>query len=463
MTSPTVRLISECLVKPLHDLSSNTKQPIYFTPFELLLLNANYSQKGLLFDKPSKNQRFSIAEFLDKLQHTLSATLTHFYPLAARLGTRKQQNPPPNSYVIYIDPENSPGAKFIYAKADANISDVISSVCVPLLVHSLFDLNNNINHDGHTFLLLSIQVTELNDGIFIGGSVNHMVADGTSFWNFMATWSEIFRSQDQILPMLEEASGSINISRPPVFKRVAFEGCDHVINLPYTHPDEFIERFRFPHLLEERFFDFSATSISKLKAKENVECKTQKISSLQAVSALLWRCVTRARHLPKKADSVCKLAIKNRHRLDPPLSDNYFGNHVQIVRGTTTVEDLITRGLGRAALILHEAVRKHDDIAVKKWAQSWSKTQTIIKMSKVFDPNAITIGSSPRFDMYGCEFGLGKAVATRSGCSNKADGQITMYPGRNGGGSMGIEVCLLSEYMRKIECDEEFISALASN
>ncbi|XP_071701766.1 uncharacterized acetyltransferase At3g50280-like [Rutidosis leptorrhynchoides] len=452
MTSPTVRLISECLVKPLHNLSSDAKQPIYFTPFELVFLNFNYSQKGLLYAKPSENQNFSITDFLDKLRHTLSATLTHFYPLAARLATRKQQNPP--SYVIYIDPENIPGVKFIYAKANANISDVVSPVNVPLLVHSFFDLNNSTSYDGHSLPLLSIQVTELTDGIFICGSVNHLVADATSFWNFMLTWSEIFQSQDQ--------NGGC-ISRPPVFKRVDLDGCDNIIKLPYKHLDEFIERFHLPHLLEERFFDFSENSISKLKAKANAECNTLKISSLQAVSALLWRCITRARRPPQNADTVCKLAINNRRRLDPPLSDNYFGVPVQVVGGTKTVEELMAHGLGWAALILHEAVKNHDDIAVKKWARAWSKTPMIMKMSKLFDPNAITIASSPRFDMYGCEFGLGKAVATRSGCANKADGKITMYPGRNGGGSMGIEICLLPEYMMKIECDEEFISALASN
>ncbi|KAF3539112.1 hypothetical protein F2Q69_00025479 [Brassica cretica] len=32
--------------------------------------------------------------------------------------------------------------------------------------------------------LLAVQVTELKDGVFIGYGVNHLVADGTSFWSF---------------------------------------------------------------------------------------------------------------------------------------------------------------------------------------------------------------------------------------------------------------------------------------
>ncbi|XP_071693018.1 uncharacterized acetyltransferase At3g50280-like [Rutidosis leptorrhynchoides] len=452
MTSPSVKLISECLVKPLPDLSPDAKQPIYFTPFELVFLNANYSQKGLLFAKPSPsaNLHFSITDFLDKLQHTLSATLTHFYPLAARLATRKQTNPP--SYVIYIDPKNSPGVKFIYAKADANISDVLNPVEVPLLVHSFFDLNDAINHDGHTLPLLSIQVTELTDGIFIGGSVNHLVADGTSFWHFMATWSEIFRSDDE---------NGCFISRPPVFKRWDLEGSDPIVSLPYTHQDQFIERSQLPQV-NERFFHFSPGSVSRLKEKANFESNMNNISSLQAVAALIWRCVTRVRRQGRNSETVCRLVVNNRRKMNPALPDDYFGNLIGTVMEKVTVEDLLTHDLGWAALKLHEMVKNYDDESVKKWVESWVENPVVYKMSGQMFSNVVHIGSSPRFDMYGCEFGLGKAVAARSGFVNKGDGKMTLYPGREGGGSMDVEVCLLPECMMDLECDEEFISALKS-
>ncbi|KAI3673042.1 hypothetical protein L6452_39151 [Arctium lappa] len=443
MTSPPVKLISECFIKPPDNgLSENAKQHIHFTPFELPFLNANYSQKGLLFTKPPpENQDFSITTYLDELRRSLSATLTHFYPLAARLATRKQENP--HSYVIYIDPENSPGVKFVYATVDVNISDILTSTHVPLVVHSFFDLNHVINHDGHTLPLLSIQVTELNDGIFIGGSVNHLIADGTSFWHFMAAWSETFRSKEQVR----------------CFKRRAIERYDPIINLPFTHHDQFIERFKHP-LFKERFFHFSSATVSSLKAKANTECNTVKISSLQAVAALLWRCVTRIRRLSDESETICKLVVNNRCRVNPPLSDDYFGNPIQTVRGTATVEDLMGHGLGWTALRLHEAVGNHDNTAVEKWVESWLKNRVIYKFSGMFHPNVVHIGSSPRFDMYGCEFGLGKAVAARSGGANKADGKMTMYPGRNGGGSMDVEVCLLPEHMKDLEDDDEFINAL---
>ncbi|KAJ9567085.1 hypothetical protein OSB04_003051 [Centaurea solstitialis] len=439
MTSPAVNIISESYIKPPADsLPADANQPIHFTPFELPLINAYYSQKGLLFAKPAppENQDFSITPYLDDLCRSLSATLTHFYPLAARLATRKQENPP--SYVIYIDPQNISGVKFVYATVDLNISDILTSTEVPLVVHSFFDLNNAINYDGHTLPLLSIQVTELNDGIFIGGSINHLIADGTSFWHFMAAWSETFRSKEQ----------------KRCFRRQTLEGYDPIINLPFTHHDQFIDRFEHP-LFKERFFHFSSESVARLKAKANNECNTHNISSLQAVSALLWRCVTRDRRGSGDSETICSLVINNRHRLNPPLSDDYFGNPIQTVKGTTKVEDLMVHGLGWAALRLQEAVANHNNMVVEKSVESWLRNPVIYKLSGFFHPNIVHIGSSPRFDMYGCEFGLGKAVAARSGGANKANGKMTMYPGRDGGGSMDVEVCLLPEYMKELENDVE--------
>lgn len=78
-----------------------------------------------------------------------------------------------------------------------------------------------------------------------------------------------------------------------------------------------------------------------------------------------------------------------------------------------------------------------------------------------FYENSVMVGSSPRFDMYGCEFGWGRAVAARSGGANKFDGKIAMYPGWGGGGSMDVELCLVPENMAALERDEEFMGAVS--
>ena len=73
------------------------------------------------------------------------------------------------------------------------------------------------------------------------------------------------------------------------------------------------------------------------------------------------------------------------------------------------------------------------------------------------DGASVTMGSSPRFPMYDNDFGWGKPVAVRSGRANKFDGKISAFPGRDGNGSVDLEVVLAPETMAGIETDGEFM------
>jgi hypothetical protein len=66
--------------------------------------------------------------------------------------------------------------------------------------------------------------------------------------------------------------------------------------------------------------------------------------------------------------------------------------------------------------------------------------------------------SSPRFNMYGNEFGMGKPVAVLSGHANKCDGNVTSYEGRDGG-SIDFEISLSPNAMRALESDDNFMNA----
>ncbi|KAF5468232.1 hypothetical protein F2P56_012400 [Juglans regia] len=446
---PKVRQISEFFIKPKH-ASEESKQPLYLAPWDLTMLSAHYIQRGLLFRKPpaADGREGFLKTVLDRLKRSLSLTLVHFYPLSGRLVTEMNGSQP--SCLIFVDCNHSPGAKFIHAAVDVKVSDILSPIDVPSsTVQSFFDLDKAVNFDGHTLPLLSIQVTELKDGIFIGCSMNHSIADGNSFWHFLNTWSEIFQADDDI-----------SISRPPIHKRWFPDGYGPIINLPFTHQDEFISRYQAPEL-RERIFHFSSESIAKLKAKANAECKSENISSFQSLSALVWSCITRARRLPQDQITSCKLMINNRSRMDPPWSQDYFGNSIHIVAGVATAGELLERNHGWAAWQLHQAVDNHTDKVVRGWLQNWLQSPTVSQLSRYFDRYSLLIGSSPRFNMYGTEFGMGKAVAIRGGNGNKFDGKLSSYPGDEGGGSIDLEVCLAPETMSSLESNFEFMDAVS--
>ncbi|KAK0576892.1 hypothetical protein LWI29_024926 [Acer saccharum] len=279
MNPKTVKHISEFFVKP-HYVSEEMKQPIYLTPWDLALLSVHYIQKGLLYTKPAvDDQEEFINTLLDRLKQSLSLTLVHFYPLAGRFKTVKSEDT--KSCLVFVDLNDSPGAKLIHASLDMTVSDIVSPTYVPLVVQSLFDHDRAINHDGHNSPLVTIQVTDLADGIFIGCSLNHVLGDGTSYWNFFQAYSETFQA-------LGSSSTTSMISRPPIVKRWFPDGHDPIISLPFTHQKEFLSRYEAPEILE-RYFHFTAESVAKLKARANSESKTSKISSFQALSALVWR------------------------------------------------------------------------------------------------------------------------------------------------------------------------------
>jgi hypothetical protein len=448
MSNPQkVRHISECFVKPEHALEE-AKRPFYLTPWDLAMLSSHYIQKGLLFTKPpaADEQEGFIDTLLNRLKLSLSTALVHFYPLSGRLVTKTNENPP--SCLIYVDCDNSPGAKFIHAALDMTISEILSPIDVPLVVQSFFDHDRALNYDGHTMPLLSIQITELIDGIFVGCSINHCIVDGTSYWHFFNSWSEIFQAE----------GNDISLARPPIHKRWFPDGCGPIINLPYTRQDEIISRFEAP-AMRERVFHFSSESIAKLKAKANAEYKTNKISSFQSLSALLWRCITRARRLPLDQITGCKLATNNRSRMDPQLSQDYFGNSIYPVAGVATAGELLEQSLGWAAWQLHQAVVNHTNKAIHGWLDAWQQSPFIYQLARFFDRYSVMMGSSPRFNMYGNEFGMGKAVALRSGYANKFDGKVSSFPGYEGGGSIDLEVCLPPDFMSALESDEEFMDA----
>ncbi|KAK1275331.1 hypothetical protein QJS04_geneDACA001578 [Acorus gramineus] len=443
----TVRTISKCTIKPA---SPSARARCDLSEWDLAMLSAHYIQKGLLFHRPP----LPVPAIADALQTSLSVALRHFPPLAGRLVTEKPDEDD-DRVLIYIDC-NDTGAEFTRAVADgASVADVLTPRDVPDFVKSFFTPDAAVNHDGHTLPLLSVQLTELVDGVFVGCSFNHVVGDGTSFWHFFNAWAEICRAG------VGGAETQFSINRPPVLERWFIDG-NNRIKVPFTDPDKFIERFSSP-VLRERIFHFSSESIAALKAKakrENSATSAATISSFQSLCALVWRCIARARGQPCEQKSGCRLAIENRSRLRPRLSADYFGNAINAAPTMSTAGEVLGNDLGWAARTLNRMVAAHDDGAIRQWLKRWLEAPMTYWLSG-FDVHSIMVGSSPRFDMYGCEFGWGRAVAQRSGPACKFDGKVSAYPGREGGGSVVLEICLKPEYMAAFEADPEFMSAVS--
>jgi len=255
----------------------------------------------------------------------------------------------------------------------------------------------------------------------------------------------------------------MSISHPPVHDYLSPGGYGPEITLPFIHPEEFINRYQTPQL-QVRIFHFSSESIRMLKEKANEESNRSNISSLQALTALVWRSIVRANHhLPHQQATIGVLAINNRHRMDPPLPENYFSNSVDIIKATTTVVEILEHSLGWAALLVHQSIANHTNKVVRESLKEWLQSPLIYQPESIYESISFMMTMSPRFEVYGNEFGLGKPLAARNGRNNTFDGNLVVYPGYEGGGSMDLEICLPSDSMEALESDAEFTNVVSAS
>ncbi|XP_060182315.1 protein ENHANCED PSEUDOMONAS SUSCEPTIBILITY 1-like [Lycium barbarum] len=442
-----IQVISTCLVgatsnnESISDNNTPKVSKIEMTPWDLQFLLLDTIQKGLLFHKPKENN----TSFIDHLKTSLSRTLHFFPPLAGRFSTVKNDCDDTVSFFINC---NNAGVEFTHAVSPKlTVSTILDSKHVPKIVHSLFPSNNTRNFECVTKPLFGVQITELVDGYFIGCTMSHSLGDGTCFWHFLNTWSEISRGYEVI-------------SKSAVLERYFPEKMDDPIHLPLKLDDEkLFEKFEVPPLME-RIFHLSKESIGRLKGKANSEMDDKSISSLQAYLAHLWRSVTRCRKLDAEQEVVISVIVGARSRLHPPLPEGYFGNAVYIKQVETSAGELLKNGLGWAAMQMNKVVSSQNSEEVVKMYKSWAENPILFTKGSGFLGNTnLGISSSPRYNIYGTDFGWGKPVAVRSGMANKSDGKITLFPGIEEG-SVDIEVCLLPETLQAMENDQEFMEAV---
>nr|XP_034600479.1 uncharacterized acetyltransferase At3g50280-like isoform X2 [Setaria viridis]TKW08154.1 hypothetical protein SEVIR_6G010500v2 [Setaria viridis] len=425
-----VRVVSRRTVRPFTPppmVNGNSCYPakeevevIHLTPWDLRLISIDYIQKGILLPKPP----VSGDVLVNALESSFSRALERFYPFAGRLASEERGDGTMSVFLRCT----SEGAEFVHAVAP--------------------------------------EVTELADGVFIGMTLNHSAGDGTAFWHFLNTWSEIHR----------RAGGGVGVSDddlrdlstpPPVLQRWFVETCPVPIPMPFSKLEHIVKKFERT-AVQECFFTFSAASVKKLKAQANAEIAgtdtaAATISSLQAVLAHLWRAVCRARRLPREQVTFYSVVVGCRGRVNgiPP---GYVGNAMVFGKAVATAGEIDDKGLGWTAWLLNRAVASFDEASMRESLESWVRDPDFTYMGNLSSAGtALVTGSSPRFDVFGNDFGWGKPVAIRSGAGNKADGKATVFEGPERGGSISLEVCIAPDALKRLVADEEFMDAVTTD
>lgn len=461
----SLKVVSQCFVEPHHGLQKPTP-PFHLTPYDLYPIKSHFHiQNGLLFGvKPPE-----MKTLLDNLKSSLSLTLVHFYPVAGRIKVQintDNDDAAAVSYSYSVDCNSSPGVKFIHASIedDLAVSDLFSDD-VPASVLQSFFLDDRALNDLDSKSLLTVTVVELLDGIFLGCSMNHVVADGNSFCHFLNTWSHIFQRQQQ--QKQRKAEAIFMIPRPPIMERWFPEGYGPVLKVPFAlqNYDTFI--IPQPPARRARIFHLSSQTAAKLKAKAIADLKAAdpdasigKLSSFQVLSAFLWRSIAQARNLPPHQQIILVSPVNTRSRLDPPLPADYFGNSVGIVVVFATAGELLSNTLGWAAWKFHQALVAYNDHQVRQWLRDWLRSPSSLKPDEQMELSSVVVNDFTKFDTSGNDFGLGKPLGFYFGNRNQMSDGNVCATSTSTSGLIDLDICLSPPAMSRLLSHPDFMEAV---
>ncbi|PUZ49843.1 hypothetical protein GQ55_6G010900 [Panicum hallii var. hallii] len=465
-----VRVVARRLVRPSPCTASNPgcgatspePETVHLTPWDLQMLTVDHIQMGVLLPKPPGPGGGGGDQLVERLASSFARALARFHPFAGRLAVEETRGSSDDGGTVAVSLRcTGDGAEFVHAvAAGVTVADVAGPLHVPRVVWSFFPLDGLVGADAaagsRARPVLAAQVTELADGVFVTMSLNHGVADGAAFWHLFNTWSRISRSTGGAGGHDESA---ISVP-PPVLERWFPDSCPVPVPLPFGKLEWIVRRFDGPPV-EECFLAFSAESVRELKARANAEAAGTAISSLQSVLAHVWRAVTRARRLPRQQETSYTVLVGCRGRVRR-VPQAYAGNAVVRCAARATAGEVLDNGLGWAAALLSRAVASLDETALVDSVARWHRDRRFAYLAGWWHPAVMVTGNSPRFDVFGNDFGWGRPVAVRSGSANKVDGRATVYEGVDGGGSIGMEVCLSPEALARLVADEEFMSAVTT-
>ena len=212
------------------------------------------------------------------------------------------------------------------------------------------------------------------------------------------------------------------------------------------------------------YFTFSPPSLAILKSSATKSVPIGFISTDDALTALVWQAVTRARlsRLKSTTETTLSRAVDARRYLDIPAT--YTGLLQNMAFDTCPFQQLLDEPLGGIASRLRSAVDpKTSDLAwrTRAFATCIRRSPNKIVVSFVGSFNTskdVMISSWSKPDFYSLDFnlGLGKPEAVRRPeISEPCEGLVYFMPKRLDG-EVSIVICLRDEDMERLRADEGF-------
>ncbi|XP_042041183.1 phenolic glucoside malonyltransferase 1-like [Salvia splendens] len=259
--------------------------------------------------------------------------------------------------------------------------------------------------------VIALQITLFaGQGICIGITNHHAVADGSSIVNFVKSWGRANRSGD------DEAFHQAVGRHLPVLDRNLVEDHGKLDSIAWKFVRNRNPNLDFsPSLVE---FPINRVRSTLLLTKNQVQNlknhvyantpNSRDVSSFTVISAYAWICALRSETSSEDDEEEIvyfSLAADCRGRLNPPLPESYFGNCLVFVRAGARRGSLKKKG---GFLIAVESIREATQRILQSDRGVVESADWPLDFRKNSGQCVVSVAGSPRFDVYEADFGWGK-------------------------------------------------------
>lgn len=373
----------------------------------------------VLFFSVNNNQT---PKFVSQLEKSLEKVLTRLYPLAGRYLQD-----------IHVVDCNDQGVEFIQAQVNIKMQDIIGSEANLRLVNELMPSElgavDQVNDP-----ILSIKVTTFEcEGLALGVSISHRIADAATLCTFLNEWAAVSREENEVGHIgsgFNSSSVFPGRGLPPVQQ-----------GLPRSISDDELRKNVTKKLT------YSENEILNLKEKMMLNRRngSPQWSKVQLVSAIVWNAfitIDRKIH-DKPRESILLQPINLRGKTTSLIPNDSCGNFWGILAtkcksSVETIEalaDLLTDSV-KNTKDYYFKVHHDNEEGQKMVLNSFSYLATIPPTTYV-----ISFSSWCKFPFYEADFGFGKPVWVNCGSMPVKNSAYLI----DGVGGNGIEAYLCVE------------------
>ncbi|XP_065880614.1 phenolic glucoside malonyltransferase 1-like [Euphorbia lathyris] len=450
---PSVKIVEVSQVTPNDDSATELSLPL--TYFDILLLKYFPTQR-IFFYKLSQDESTRTcfnSVILPKLKHSLSLTLVHYLPLAGNI-TWPEDAPKP--FILYSPND---GISLLFGESNSDFNHLCQNQIREAA--ELHPYVPDLSVSDSKAAITAIQITFFpNQGFSIGISSHHGVSDGKSVAMFMKSWGYICNKE-----------GVLPVELSPVFDRTIHDpiGLDMIYLKTWSEA-------KFPGLdsspkslklmrvtrdstnLVRSTFELSREEIDKLKHKVrscfSQDAKEIQLSTFVVSYAYIVVSIGKAKKIERKRKVAFTFPANCRARLEPPLSNNYFGNCTRGYCTLAEAESIIgENGIGFVAEKLSEKIKELKKVGmdiVKEMEEQLGGLKIIESEGAIEE---IGVAGSPQFGMYGTDFGWGKPEKVEIVSIDKSGSNIvSMAETKDGNGGVEIGVVMEKNEMEMFTC-----------